>query len=548
MYKKVSLILILALFTVPACIAMAETNTTVMTDGQYSIKVQNHYNAFGIAVSSTQISTQKITTEDDDGNVTTTVTTTTTHSSYHNGTLKTDSIETTSQSTDGEGNVTAISHYTDTYTYDAQGFLVAVEGHGESVNYTYGYSLSMATLKDALGLSDDQIKDLWNRLVDKGYITKDGVLREDFLKLKSASDLDLGDLSPDVFNKESIYNALNNQKSFGVTRMQVGEINRVFEVRDGQAVLVKVETTGQIFGRGVNAELDSDGNVVKVVNADGTPALIIGEFANTTTIDYAYLGGNWVSTKQVARSESNVYQQYEESMVKITTYDRDQNTGAITNMSQTIDESQCSRIQYTSSNSQITYSILPGSYQTTVAHDAQQGYYVSSESYEWVATAHDTTQNNNGNNNNGGGNNTNSLESAISSWIQPNSYYGDLSAESLMAGLWDAVSANDTEKMKAYAAKIISLFGDDAEQQGQGLTNFPDTNDPNFWDSYWALNYVGAAYLYLGEALMAEGNNDLAKEAFLEIKNSSLQFAQVLNQWGGYWHVVDKANSDLNAL
>ncbi len=399
MTKKMSLIILVTFIMFLPSYTVKGADGEI-TNAQYSIKIHNQYNAFGIAVSSTQISTQTITTEDKDGNKTTSVTTTITKSSYHNGALKTDTITSDSITTDSKGNITSISHYEDTYHYDKNGFLESVSGKGTSENYTYGYTILKNKLKQALNLTDAQVDQLWNTLVDQGYISKDGVIQAAFDSLKSADEMNLGGLDANIFKREAIYNAIKSNKTYGLTRVQIGKINRIFEVRDGQAVLVKVETTGKIYDGNIKMENkravlqeDNEGDKVIPLTPDGKPAKEIGTFSNTTTIDYAYLGGNWVSTKQTIHSHTNVKNQYEEDITKIITYTRDQNTGAITNMSQTVDYDSAKRIQYTSNNSKVIYNLKPGSYNATISYHSQQGFYVSDETYEWIAQVNDPSSN-----------------------------------------------------------------------------------------------------------------------------------------------------------
>jgi len=115
--------------------AMATTGTGTVSKYDQVIHVYTEYNAYGVAISSTNTTTTTVETTDKDGNVTTQVSTTVTKSTYKNGNLSPDTSHIISTTTDGDGNVISKNDITDTYTYDNSGNLIGASGSGTMSSY-----------------------------------------------------------------------------------------------------------------------------------------------------------------------------------------------------------------------------------------------------------------------------------------------------------------------------------------------------------------------------------------------------------------------------
>lgn len=113
--------------------ANAMADPAPITSYSQVIEVHTVYNQFGVAIGSTSKTTTTITTEKD-GETSTTISVTTVHAEWEGGSLKTKTVESTSDTTSSDGS-TSHSEYTDTYVYDEDGKLVSVSGTGSSNSY-----------------------------------------------------------------------------------------------------------------------------------------------------------------------------------------------------------------------------------------------------------------------------------------------------------------------------------------------------------------------------------------------------------------------------
>ena len=144
-----------------------------------------------------------------------------------------------------------------------------------------------------------------------------------------------------------------------------GTIGLTYDVRNGQAVLISQSSSGTVYD-----------------NADGGNQAL-STFSNQTSNTYEYRGGEWVTmstlrTQQSRDPDDNLIQ----DTTTTTTYHRDE----LGRINQAFDQTR-SGLQLSlgdigpeGDRAALQFEII--NYQATVDFDAEQGYYISSESYD----------------------------------------------------------------------------------------------------------------------------------------------------------------------
>jgi hypothetical protein len=122
--------------------------------------------------------------------------------------------------------------------------------------------------------------------------------------------------------------------------------------------------------------------------------------------------------------------------------------------------------------------------------------------------------------------------------------FGDYTSQTLVTKAWEAFNVADYKGVGIYTKKCIELYEADAKKQQAGLTDFAPKEKA--FDN-WALNDVATAYYILGQANLAEGKIDEAKQDFNTIIEG-LSFAQCWDPRGWFWKVADGANDKLSTI
>lgn len=133
-----------------------------------------------------------------------------------------------------------------------------------------------------------------------------------------------------------------------------------YDIRNGVALKVKSETTGQNFG--VDGQKTSD-------------------FRETSTSTYEIVGGSWQIMSETSVSLDTEIDGSTTATTTVKTYTRNEN-GVIAGITQTkTGEMKKATGEKGDLTSAITYTIQ--NYVATFTFDPQQGWYLSNESYDW---------------------------------------------------------------------------------------------------------------------------------------------------------------------
>lgn len=137
------------------------------------------------------------------------------------------------------------------------------------------------------------------------------------------------------------YRALTIEEGGNIIGATIGRIERQYEIRDGQALLLSSVTEGDSYVNVEGMEVDVTGSVTDPVTGEiksitlRTGAEASSSFKQGTVIkagDYSYLGGSWVSMLDTQFSESTQGNDYGHE-AKQTSYERNAN-GLISNINQ----------------------------------------------------------------------------------------------------------------------------------------------------------------------------------------------------------------------
>ena len=124
--------------------------------------------------------------------------------------------------------------------------------------------------------------------------------------------------------------------------------------------------------------------------------------------------------------------------------------------------------------------------------------------------------------------------------------FGDYSSSFLTTQAWNALEANKTDEVTAYAGKVLDLYAPKASDMQNSLTEYPwESKDKIF--EYWALNDVGTALYIQGEALRRAGKSAGAKEAYQKLVDL-YYYAQCWDPKGWFWKPAEAAQQALDEL
>lgn len=123
------MVMALGLMTTGAKLANAEGDFGVISSSNQVIHTHIDYNPYGVAVHSTTTDTSTITSSREGNGTSTTTRITVTESTWHGGSLKPDTVHTTSNTTSSDGSLSN-QNITDTYTYNGNGVLTGCHGTG----------------------------------------------------------------------------------------------------------------------------------------------------------------------------------------------------------------------------------------------------------------------------------------------------------------------------------------------------------------------------------------------------------------------------------
>lgn len=122
--------------------------------------------------------------------------------------------------------------------------------------------------------------------------------------------------------------------------------------------------------------------------------------------------------------------------------------------------------------------------------------------------------------------------------------FGDYTSMTLAVNAWGCLDKKDYAGVEIYTRKCIELYEEEALKQQASLTDYlPKEQAFN----PWALNDVGTCYYILGEALMAQGKYQEAKEVFSKIIDK-LSFSQCWDPRGWFWKPAVKARGNINKI
>ncbi len=107
----------------------------------------------------------------------------------------------------------------------------------------------------------------------------------------------------------------------------------------------------------------------------------------------------------------------------------------------------------------------------------------------------------------------------------------ELSSEEMVVKAWEMLAKKDYDGVITYVDKGISLYAKKAAEEQACLKDYAPSGSE---DNYKMLNSVGIFYFIKGEALMAQGKWDEAREAFNTIINK-YRFSQYWDPKGWYW-------------
>jgi exo-beta-1,3-glucanase (GH17 family) len=122
-------------------------------------------------------------------------------------------------------------------------------------------------------------------------------------------------------------------------------------------------------------------------------------------------------------------------------------------------------------------------------------------------------------------------------------------AEELNTHAWMALENGNLVKAAACADKVIQTWPIEAQRQQdervqKGICDAtPDPNDQvqveEYWDSYWAVNYVAASWFIRGEAFRLQEKWSEAKESYRMVEKYDCAYAW--DQRGWFWNIVESA-------
>ncbi len=122
--------------------------------------------------------------------------------------------------------------------------------------------------------------------------------------------------------------------------------------------------------------------------------------------------------------------------------------------------------------------------------------------------------------------------------------FGNFTSETLTIKAWQALGQGDYAAVEAYTKKCIELYETQALQQAASLTDFAP-KEKVF--THWALNDVGTCYFILGQARLAQGRLEEAKQAFNTVIEH-FPFAQAWDPQGWFWKVAQGSSDKLSTL
>lgn len=124
--------------------------------------------------------------------------------------------------------------------------------------------------------------------------------------------------------------------------------------------------------------------------------------------------------------------------------------------------------------------------------------------------------------------------------------FGDFSSSTITSKAWKALADNDLEAVKAYVAKNLELYEENATEMQNSLTEYPwESNEKIF--EYWALNDVGTSLFILGEAYRKAGDIEKAKEAYQRLVDE-FYYAQCWDNGGWFWKPAEAAQGKISEL
>jgi len=109
---------------------------------------------------------------------------------------------------------------------------------------------------------------------------------------------------------------------------------------------------------------------------------------------------------------------------------------------------------------------------------------------------------------------------------------------------WEMLAKKDYDGVIAYVDRGISLYGKKAAEEQASLKDYAPSGSE---DNYKVLNSVGIFYFIKGEALMARGKWDEAREAFNTIINK-YRFSQYWDPKGWYWKPAEISKINLKKI
>ncbi|MFT5387737.1 MAG: tetratricopeptide (TPR) repeat protein [Lysobacterales bacterium] len=124
--------------------------------------------------------------------------------------------------------------------------------------------------------------------------------------------------------------------------------------------------------------------------------------------------------------------------------------------------------------------------------------------------------------------------------------FGNYSSSFLAGQAWKALNKSDVDAVTAYTDKAIELFGKQAVDMQNSLTEYPwESNDKIH--SYWALNDIGTLLYVKGEVLKKDGKKDEAHAVYKTLVDD-YYYAQCWDPQGWFWKPAEAAQQALNDL
>ena len=109
---------------------------------------------------------------------------------------------------------------------------------------------------------------------------------------------------------------------------------------------------------------------------------------------------------------------------------------------------------------------------------------------------------------------------------------------------WEASHKGDLDGLDRIVADVILYYGEDARQQQDSLSDFPERGKE---DGYKALNDVATVLFIRAEALMNYGRTESAVRKFEEII-ADYKWAQSWDPRGWFWSVAEKSQDSIDVM